>query len=224
MAFDETFYSAIATTWKPFHDSLVLRPSDSFIPNPNTTVEVTGDINTMFPPTEEGIYGHHRFSSERRSPLISYTDEGGANDHAEDVNLIDLHDNHSSTSENEDELVNTGTDTEESPQVVDNSASLRTSGRVRKPPQRFTSDHRVAARDWSEQANFCSGVDLLRAYAADANDADLADIDISKFFPPPSNLREIQWIKDPVLRKYESTLQGSQSTHRLTYLHFRRYT
>ena len=24
VAFDETFYSAIATTWKPFHDSLVL--------------------------------------------------------------------------------------------------------------------------------------------------------------------------------------------------------
>ena len=66
----------------------------------------------------------------------------------------------------------------------------------------MTFDHRAPARDWSEQACFCSDVDLLKACAADANDADLSDIDISKFFPPPSNLREIQRIKDPVLRKH----------------------
>jgi hypothetical protein len=201
VAFDETFYSAIVTTWKPFHDSLVLHPTASFIPDPNTTVEVTGDINSMFPPTEEGIYGQHRFLSEHQPTYIPQFEEGPAVEEEEEFNLIDLNDDQSSVNE-EYELVPTSNDIEESPQVVDNSASLRTSGRTRKPPQRLTFDHQAAARDWSEQANFCSDVDLLRACAADANDADLADIDISKFFPPPSNLREIQRIKDPVLRKH----------------------
>ena len=188
VAFDETFYSAIPTTWKPFNDSLVLRPTASFIPDPNTTVEVTGDINSMFPPTEEGIYGQHRFSSEHKileEGPVAIEDENKEEVEAE-VNLIDLNDDQSCV--NEDELVPISSEIEESRQVVDNSASLRTSGCTRKPPQRLTFDHRAAARDWSKQANFCSDAELLKACAADADDADLSDIDKSKFFPPPSNL------------------------------------
>jgi hypothetical protein len=43
--FDETFYSAIATTWKRFEDRISLQPERSTIPGPNTTVEMTGDIS-----------------------------------------------------------------------------------------------------------------------------------------------------------------------------------
>jgi hypothetical protein len=42
---DETFYSAIATTWKRFEDGISLQPERSTIPGPNTTVEMTGDIS-----------------------------------------------------------------------------------------------------------------------------------------------------------------------------------
>jgi hypothetical protein len=42
--FDETFYSAIATTWHRFEDGIPLQPQRSAIPGPNTTLEVTGDI------------------------------------------------------------------------------------------------------------------------------------------------------------------------------------
>ncbi len=44
MMFDETFYSAIATTWHRFEDGIVFKPQCSKIPGPNTTLEATGDI------------------------------------------------------------------------------------------------------------------------------------------------------------------------------------
>jgi len=43
--FDETFYSAIATTWRRFEDGIALQPERSAIPGPDTTVEMTGDIS-----------------------------------------------------------------------------------------------------------------------------------------------------------------------------------
>jgi hypothetical protein len=43
--FDETFYSAIATTWRRFEDGIALQPVHSAIPGADTTVEMTGDIS-----------------------------------------------------------------------------------------------------------------------------------------------------------------------------------
>ncbi len=48
---DETFASTVAETWRPFHDALALRPETSFIPDPHTFVEHTGDVLSQF---EEG--------------------------------------------------------------------------------------------------------------------------------------------------------------------------
>jgi hypothetical protein len=42
--FDETFYSAIATTWHRFEDGIALKPQRSAMPGPNTTMESTGDL------------------------------------------------------------------------------------------------------------------------------------------------------------------------------------
>jgi hypothetical protein len=56
VVFDETFYSAIATTWRPFHDSLALRPINSSIPTGDMTIEETGTIDNMFPPLQEGNF------------------------------------------------------------------------------------------------------------------------------------------------------------------------
>ena len=42
VAFDESFYSAIATTWRPFHDALALHPLASHIPAVDEQLESTG--------------------------------------------------------------------------------------------------------------------------------------------------------------------------------------
>jgi hypothetical protein len=44
MTFDESFHSAIATTWRCFPDSLLLQPSDAFIPDTDTILEETGTL------------------------------------------------------------------------------------------------------------------------------------------------------------------------------------
>ena len=51
--FDETFYSAIATTWHQFHDALALCSTESYIPDPTRTLETTGSINMILPMFEE---------------------------------------------------------------------------------------------------------------------------------------------------------------------------
>ena len=42
---DETFASTVAETWR---HALPLRPTSSFIPDPNTTLEHTGDLLSQF--------------------------------------------------------------------------------------------------------------------------------------------------------------------------------
>jgi hypothetical protein len=48
---DETFASTVAETWRPLHVALALRPNASFIPDPYTVLEHTGDLLSQF---EEG--------------------------------------------------------------------------------------------------------------------------------------------------------------------------
>jgi hypothetical protein len=43
-SFDETFYSAIATTWQQHRDTLALQPTHSYIPYITTTLEHTGTL------------------------------------------------------------------------------------------------------------------------------------------------------------------------------------
>ena len=52
--FDETFHSAIATTWQQHKDSLALQPLSSFIPDATTTLEHTGTLIDNNVDIEEG--------------------------------------------------------------------------------------------------------------------------------------------------------------------------
>ena len=45
--FDETFYSAVATTWRRFEEGIDLKPSSHVIPGPDMELETTGDILSM---------------------------------------------------------------------------------------------------------------------------------------------------------------------------------
>jgi hypothetical protein len=56
VTFNESFHSAIATTWQQQRDSLALQPLTSYVPDITTDVERTGDITDLSPSTtvEEG--------------------------------------------------------------------------------------------------------------------------------------------------------------------------
>jgi len=53
VSFDETFYSAIATTWRRFEEGIALKPQSNVIPNLNMGMEETGDITTIHNSPEE---------------------------------------------------------------------------------------------------------------------------------------------------------------------------
>ena len=56
--FDETFQSAIATTWQQHKDSLALHPTSSFIPDVTTNIEHTGTIADNNVAIEEGEHAN----------------------------------------------------------------------------------------------------------------------------------------------------------------------
>lgn len=53
LIFDESFSSAIATTWQQHKDSLSLQPTHSHIPDITTTLEHTGTIEDIQPTSVE---------------------------------------------------------------------------------------------------------------------------------------------------------------------------
>jgi hypothetical protein len=48
VTYDETFASTVAVTWRPFHDTLALRPTSSLIPDSCTVLEHTGGLLSQF--------------------------------------------------------------------------------------------------------------------------------------------------------------------------------
>jgi len=55
VSFDETFYSAIAMTWRRFEEGITIKPQSNLIPNPNMELEETGDITNIHTSLEEQI-------------------------------------------------------------------------------------------------------------------------------------------------------------------------
>jgi transposase InsO family protein len=62
--FDETFYSAIATTWRRFADGIALQPERSALPGPNTTLENTGDLSDHIQAQGDDFFAAHHDSPE----------------------------------------------------------------------------------------------------------------------------------------------------------------
>jgi len=53
VAFDETFYTAITTTWRRFEEGIALQPQSRVIPDPNMELEETGGVSNIHSPPEE---------------------------------------------------------------------------------------------------------------------------------------------------------------------------
>ncbi len=119
VTFDESFSSAIATTWQQHKDSLALQPLHSYIPDVTTTIERTGTIEDIQPTTVE---------------------QGNADEEEDDTpslcdNIDDDFDKY-----DDDDLPPASSNPpveEETPMIVDSSASLRRSTRLHKPNPRY---------------------------------------------------------------------------------------
>jgi hypothetical protein len=53
VAFDETFYTIITTTWRRFEEGIALQPQSRVIPDPNMELEETGGVSNIHSPPEE---------------------------------------------------------------------------------------------------------------------------------------------------------------------------
>jgi len=114
VVFDETFYCAIATTWRPFHDSLALRPISSNAPTGDMTVEETGTIDDVFPSLQEGTL-----------PNFTADEEDSDTDASDNASIL-------SYQVEEGNPPTLTADDDESPLVVDDSVGLRRSARSNK--------------------------------------------------------------------------------------------
>ena len=171
--FDESFFSAIATTWRPFHDALALRPLASDVPDGDATIESTGTLQDMFPQIQEGKFAENDDSDTNSSDSFS-VEEG--------ISPVEPY--HEA-------------DYDTTPLVVDDSAQVRRSGRTRKAPQKLSFSWQGPDRDWTELAD----ADLAVACAADATNINFAGTEASRYYPPPSSIRQVLAMKDEELKQ-----------------------
>ncbi len=203
--FDETFASAIATTWKPFHDSLTLRPKGSAIPDPNTLIESTGTVASV-PTFDEGNEEIRlgQTSDNFYAPLADDDDAEADLDMTDDGYQSEIEQElfHSggSTSEVFSEAEEESDNESQSPQVVDDSTARRTTGCTRKPPQCLIEQGYSAWRKIA--AHISPDVELIRACAAEVN-PNMVDcsVDPSRYMPAPNSIRNVQKMKDPEVKK-----------------------
>ena len=186
--FDEHFSSAVAHTWRQFHDSLALVPKQSLISFPDLPISQTGSIENQLYKVEVGKF--KRGGDNRDS------------DDASELSMADQtaweadHENPNYCTEPEEVLFPEG------PQVMDNSANVpRRSSRQTKATARLTMDHSEAAKSWQE-AKFCDDVELAAAFTVETSvTIDASGADASLLEPTLDNLRVIMKMKDPRIKE-----------------------
>jgi len=91
-------------------------------------------------------------------------------------------------------------DAEDATPLIVDDGGLRRSARVRRKPDMLSFGlHALADRDWSKVADVDD--DLAIACAADATNVNLAGNEASKFYPPPSSIRQVMTLRDPELKE-----------------------
>ena len=191
VSFDESFFSAIATTWRQFNDSLAIRPdpSNTYIPDPTTSLEQTGSIDSMFQELEEGNDSDASSASPRNINNTSPTAFNSPN-----------------SSEDEDEFQEEFQTPDEepleadSPQVIDSSASRPK--RTTKAPNRLTFNSLSAVRSWKEKASTAQDLELFSACSAEVDTPiDIKGCDPSPFIPPPPGIRNVTRMQDAKIKQ-----------------------
>jgi len=91
-------------------------------------------------------------------------------------------------------------DAEDATPLIVDDGGLRRSARIRRKPDMLSFGlHALADRDWSKVADVDD--DLAIACAADATNINLAGNEASKFYPPPSSIRQVMTLRDPELKE-----------------------
>ncbi len=189
VVFDETFSSAIATTWQQHEDSLALQPLHSHIPDVTTTLEHTGTIEDIHPTSvEEGN------KSTNTTTPVDKDDEDDCPSLCDNVDDdLDEYDEDDGTPPKD---LPTPPVEAETPMVVDSSASLRQSTRLHKPNPKYAN---VATT--VEWANICTDFELLEACAAEAHQHFIpSSADAHSWEPAPCTIRDILNMPDGVVK------------------------
>jgi transposase InsO family protein len=205
--FDETFGTAIATTWRMHHDSLALRPLTSSIPTMETPIEETGAIDNFPIIAKEGNAAPppaHATSnaidddddvSDLLHPdddsSVSYSEQDEEEEDIDDLDLPDDLDFH-----------NTPIEEDISPQpLLDPSSQPRRSTRVRKPSSRYA--YHTRRYDWMNTTTN-EDIELCLACATEAIlSLPIKGSNIHSWEPAPRTIRDILKMPDvPVKREW----------------------
>jgi hypothetical protein len=196
--FDETFLSAVATTWQQHKDSLALKPVEHHIPDVTATLEHTGTISDLLPPpvdnendtnVEEGT-DINSINNNRTTTTIH---PPGEHDDDDVPSLCDNFDDDLDEYDDNDDppappcQSPTPTIEEDTPLVIDSSATLRRSQRTRKPNPKYAGV--ATAVEW---ANICCDLELVEACASEAHQHLLpSSDDAHSWEPAPRTIRDI---------------------------------
>ncbi len=198
--FDESFQTAIATTWQQFQGSLSLKPVASFIPDIDTTLEQTGTLvgeGTPVPDPETTTstpVDTHNSIDTHNSTLEGTPDHASLQEWNSDNSAdTDCEEDHS-TSSTDSQLVPLESSPPEepqpSPQIVD-AGPTRRSTRTRKLPAKVQDFH---------LANVC----LSEAYST----LDFSSSDALSWEPAPRSIRDI--VKMPHASVKEAWLKSGR--------------
>ena len=176
--FDETFHSAIATTWQQHKDTLALKPLQSFIPDVTTDLERTGTLGDNTLDDEEGEVQSEAPSVQSFEPIRNEV-EGGHNDNDPEPAVYPT-----------------------SPLIVDSSnndvnAGPRRTARTHKPNPKYANIATIVG--W---ADTCNDLELAEACATEAH-ADLLpkSNDANSWEPAPKSIRDVLKMTDEVVHQ-----------------------
>jgi hypothetical protein len=179
--FDETFHSAIATTWQQHRDTLALQPLQSYIPNATTTLEHTGTSADNNVSIEEGETTTETTTTNHFPETEDDVEEGEIPNNEPDA---------------------TGPEDTTGPLIVDSwnsdpHAGLRHSTRIPKPNSRYANVASIVG--W---ANACTDLELVEICAAEAHTNLQPNTgDATSWEPAPKNIRDVLKMKDGIVRQ-----------------------
>jgi hypothetical protein len=205
--FDETFHSAIATTWQQHRDTLALQPLHSYIPNITATLEHTGTIVDNNPTdVEEGEITENT-EETRAAPVIT-----------QELEAVEEGDVDESTPYNGDAFDGAATTPDEpklddvmtrltdpfmtgGPLFVssnnDHTAGPRRSSRPPKPNPKYANVATIVG--W---ANVCNDLMLAEACASEVHtDLQPTTNDANSWEPAPKSIRDVLKMQEGTVRQ-----------------------
>ena len=167
----------------------------SFNLNPAIQVKSTGSIEDLLPQVEEGN-GHNNSADERNTSADEVETDVDHVDHVEKDAEND------SIFHRKLEFIEDTEHTDKASKIIDDGIepTARYPPRRRKNLVKFTLDHNIPARKWTETANICKLCDTVIACSAEVKDKNDIGIAASPYKLAPMNIRRVQKMKDCTIK------------------------